>query len=156
MFDRKAFYDSRARLRPAEQKRRWASEHLLERVLQFADALLQVDQTLAEGRHLLLRRGQLRFQIHSPLDGQSWWRAGALWRFRRQGALSAMMGPQFRVTQNHGKVFTDTQWAPQFMATLHPSALLRIPDAKLREESYNQFIHDLKIAAKQIGSALER
>jgi probable DNA metabolism protein len=67
-------------------------------------------------------------------------------------AAQAIMGPQFRITQSHGEIFTDTKWAPKFMATIHPSALLRIPDLKLRENAYEQFIDDLKIVVKQIPS----
>jgi DNA polymerase len=65
-------------------------------------------------------------------------------------AAQAMMGPQFRITKSRGEIFTDTQWAPKFMATLHPSALLRIPDPVLRRQSYDQFVEDLKIAARAI------
>jgi probable DNA metabolism protein len=66
-------------------------------------------------------------------------------------AAQSMMGPQFRITQSHGEVFEDTNWAPWFMATIHPSALLRIPDPVLREQTYKQFLEDLAIAAKQIA-----
>jgi uracil-DNA glycosylase len=31
--------------------------------------------------------------------------------------------------------------------TVHPSYLLRLPDADARAEEYRRFVHDLKIAA---------
>ena len=68
-------------------------------------------------------------------------------------AAQAMMGPQFRVTISRGQVFTDTKWASRLMATIHPSALLRIPDPTLREQSHRQFLEDLTIAAKEIAKA---
>jgi DNA polymerase len=65
-------------------------------------------------------------------------------------AAQAMMGPKFRITKSHGELIKDTQWAPVFMATIHPSAVLRMPDRDLREEARRQFLADLKIAAKAI------
>lgn len=65
-------------------------------------------------------------------------------------AAQAMMGPTFRVTQSQGQVFTHTEWSPWWMATIHPSALLRIPDPDMREKSYAHFLRDLEIAAKQL------
>ncbi len=65
-------------------------------------------------------------------------------------AAQSMMGPQFRVTKSHGQVFAGTPWGPGFVATIHPSALLRIPDPARREGAREMFVADLKIAAKQI------
>jgi uracil-DNA glycosylase len=66
-------------------------------------------------------------------------------------AAQSMMGPEFRITQSHGRVFSDTKWAPWFMATIHPSALLRIPDPVLKEQTYKEFLEDLSVAAKQLS-----
>jgi len=57
-----------------------------------------------------------------------------------------------RSHRGSGKVFTDTGWAPWFMATMHPSAILRVSDRDLREKSRQRFIDDLKIVAKEISS----
>ncbi len=67
-------------------------------------------------------------------------------------AAQSMMGPQFRVTASHGKVLENSRWAPWFMATIHPSALLRIPDPKLKAESRQQFIEDLMVASVAMRS----
>lgn len=58
-------------------------------------------------------------------------------------AAQALIGRQFRVTESHGK-FVDSPLAPYVMATLHPSAVLRAPDEKLRHEQEQQLIADLK------------
>jgi probable DNA metabolism protein len=71
-------------------------------------------------------------------------------------AAQTMTGPQFRITRSRGEIFTDTQLAPWFMATLHPSALLRIPDPVLREQSHRQFIGDLTTAAAEIRLQLAK
>ncbi len=65
-------------------------------------------------------------------------------------AARTLMGPSFRITARRGHVFTDTQWAPWLMATIHPSALLRIPDPALRETAHQQFLADLDLAARQL------
>ncbi len=64
-------------------------------------------------------------------------------------AAQALMGRDFRITASRGKVFA-TDWAPWLMATLHPSALLRIPDPDRRKEMHAHFIEDLRTAAAQL------
>lgn len=65
-------------------------------------------------------------------------------------AAQSLMGPSFRLTQHRGEIFKETQWAGQFIATLHPSALLRIPDPALRQQAQANFISDLKLVARQM------
>jgi DNA polymerase len=63
-------------------------------------------------------------------------------------AAQSLMGPAFRVTRDHG-LFFPSEWAPWLTATLHPSAVLRMPDAEKREEARAQLVADLrKVAAK--------
>jgi uracil-DNA glycosylase len=42
------------------------------------------------------------------------------------------------------------------MATVHPSAILRIPEADLRERARTDFVDDLRKAAKQLRLAKSR
>ena len=65
------------------------------------------------------------------------------------GATAAqdLMGKDFRITKDRGRVFTDTQHAPWLMATLHPSAILRMPDPELREKARREFTLDFATAA---------
>jgi uracil-DNA glycosylase family protein len=58
-------------------------------------------------------------------------------------AAQAILGPAFRVTRDRGKVINGS-----FIATLHPSALLRAPDPETREKSFALLVADLKLAAK--------
>ena len=59
-------------------------------------------------------------------------------------AAQSLMGPQFRISKDRGKLFADTGWAPAVIATNHPSAILRQPDDAAREEAYRHFVSDLK------------
>jgi uracil-DNA glycosylase len=64
-------------------------------------------------------------------------------------AAQSLMGPKFRVTQQHGTVLP-SPWAPALVATVHPSSLLRAPDEKSRREAYALFVSDLKVVAKYL------
>jgi uracil-DNA glycosylase family protein len=57
-------------------------------------------------------------------------------------AAQALAGPQFRVTRDRGKIFS-FPWAQQFLATVHPSSLLRMPGED-RAAALQQFVADLK------------
>jgi uracil-DNA glycosylase family protein len=63
-------------------------------------------------------------------------------------AAQAVLGASFRVTRDRGKVISGSI-APAVIATLHPSALLRMPDAKARAEAFRWLVADLKLAAKR-------
>jgi DNA polymerase len=68
-------------------------------------------------------------------------------------AAQSLMGAAFRITREHGRFFA-TEWAPWLTATLHPSAILRMPDREKREEARAQLVADLrKVAAKLAGLA---
>jgi uracil-DNA glycosylase len=64
-------------------------------------------------------------------------------------AAQTLMGPKFRVTHDRGRRF-DVPWAGAFVATIHPSAILRM-DADDRAAALDEFVADLKIVAKLIG-----
>jgi DNA polymerase len=61
-------------------------------------------------------------------------------------AAQALMGPTFRVTRERGKIIRDLPWAPAFVATVHPSSILR-GDPDEREAALAAFVADLKIVA---------
>jgi DNA polymerase len=58
-------------------------------------------------------------------------------------AARALISPEFRLTRQRGTVVTNVPHARWMMATFHPSALLRIPDESLRQQSRQQFMQDL-------------
>jgi uracil-DNA glycosylase family protein len=62
-------------------------------------------------------------------------------------AAQALLGKQFRVTQDRGKpIQRGTDFAEAVVATVHPSAVLRAP-ADAREEARREFFADLKKVA---------
>jgi uracil-DNA glycosylase len=63
-------------------------------------------------------------------------------------AAQALLGKQFRVTQDRGKPIP-SELAEVIVATVHPSAVLRAPD-EAREEARREFLADLKAVAKYL------
>ncbi len=61
-------------------------------------------------------------------------------------AAQALLGRQFRVTKQRGER-VETELAPNALATIHPSAILRMEDDE-REAEYRAFVDDLRIAAR--------
>jgi DNA polymerase len=68
-------------------------------------------------------------------------------------AAQALLGSSFRLTQHRGEFITGTRWAPRVLATLHPSALLRMPDPDARREARASFVDDLRLVAKNFARA---
>jgi uracil-DNA glycosylase len=64
-------------------------------------------------------------------------------------AAQSLMGPQFRVLKNRGKVHTTTE-GESIVVSIHPSAVLRAPDKEAREANYKMLVADLKLAKKQL------
>ena len=64
-------------------------------------------------------------------------------------AAQSVMGPQFKLLQNRGKVLPSPLGQP-VLATIHPSAVLRAPDAQGRKAAYQMLVGDLKAVAKAI------
>lgn len=62
-------------------------------------------------------------------------------------AAQALMGPRFSLTRSRGQVFP-SKWAPWWLATYHPSALLRMEDAAQRERARAHFLEDLAQLAR--------
>ena len=58
-------------------------------------------------------------------------------------AALAMMGPAFRLTKQRGRSFEHPSGA-SVTATVHPSAILRAPDAAQRHAQYRDFVADLR------------
>ncbi|HWM89145.1 MAG TPA: UdgX family uracil-DNA binding protein [Thermoanaerobaculia bacterium] len=64
-------------------------------------------------------------------------------------AAQSLLGPQFRITRDRGQFF-DSEWASWITATIHPSAILRMPDAEKREEARELFLEDLRKVADRL------
>src|SRR5437763_13225027 len=62
-------------------------------------------------------------------------------------AAQALLGRAFRVTQSRGK-FVESKLAHYVTATVHPSSILRAPDAEARRAEMARFVEDLRGVAK--------
>jgi len=58
-------------------------------------------------------------------------------------AAQAILGRTYRLTKERG-TFRTHPWAACATATIHPSAILRVPDADGRHQQYQEFVADLK------------
>lgn len=65
-------------------------------------------------------------------------------------AAQTLMGKEFRVTRQRGQLLKTAQ-GNLFLATAHPSAILRAP-ADRRQIERERLVEDLKIAARQLAS----
>jgi DNA polymerase len=59
-------------------------------------------------------------------------------------AGQALFGKSFSVMRERGQ-FLASSYAPAVLATVHPSALLRIREARERHEAFERFVADLKL-----------
>ena len=64
-------------------------------------------------------------------------------------AAQALLGKDFRVTLNRGQ-WLESEHAKKTLATVHPSSILRAPDAETREQQYASFVEDLRLVAREI------
>jgi uracil-DNA glycosylase len=64
-------------------------------------------------------------------------------------AAQALLGRQFRVTQDRGK-WIESALAPRVTATVHPSSILRSPDSETRRAEMAHFIADLRPVAEAL------
>ena len=63
-------------------------------------------------------------------------------------ASQSLMGSAFRLTKHRGEILKGTGWAEWVLATVHPSSLLRMPDAEARRAAREGFVGDMKLVAK--------
>ena len=66
-------------------------------------------------------------------------------------AAQALLGSQFKVTRHRG-AFVPSTLAPQVLATVHPSSILRAPDAEARRREMQRFVDDLRAVARALSS----
>lgn len=67
-------------------------------------------------------------------------------------AGQSLFGRSFRLGTSRGKNLRGTSWAPSVIATVHPSAILRMPDRDVADQEYQAFVNDLR-RAKRVASA---
>ena len=66
-------------------------------------------------------------------------------------AAQALLGADFRVSRRRGE-FIASKLAPIVMATVHPSSILRAPDADGRRGEFERFVADLKKLAAKVSA----
>ena len=62
-------------------------------------------------------------------------------------AAQALLGTRFRLTRERGRP-VESDLAPTVLATVHPSSVLRMPDADARRRAYADLVADLEVAAR--------
>jgi len=65
-------------------------------------------------------------------------------------AAQALLGPEIRVTRDRG-VLRSSRLAPQAMATVHPSSILRQQTSEDRHREMAQLIEDLRVVAEALA-----
>ncbi len=96
--------------------------------------------------------GQERQACHPWLEAEIRFVAPRLVVCLGATAAQALLGPSFRLTQHRGELL-QSPWARRVMATIHPSALLRIREHDEREAAYRAFVADLRKAASRARAA---
>ena len=61
-------------------------------------------------------------------------------------AAQSLLGASFRLTKHRGELFP-SRWGAKILATVHPSALLRMQDREERKAAFRAFVADLELAA---------
>jgi DNA polymerase len=64
-------------------------------------------------------------------------------------AARALTGHDVTISRARGKVIPLREGVEGFI-TVHPSFLLRLPDASAKEREYDRFIADLKLVARHL------
>lgn len=64
-------------------------------------------------------------------------------------AAQSLLGRSFSVTRQRGQL-VPSNLAPNVVATVHPSSILRAPDDESRHQQMKAFVHDLTIVARLI------
>ena len=67
-------------------------------------------------------------------------------------AAQSLLGSAFRLMQQRGQIVSSAL-APQVVATIHPSAVLRAPDPAGRRTAYEMLVADLKLVARALKRA---
>ncbi len=65
-------------------------------------------------------------------------------------AAQGLLGRQFRVTKQRGEFF-ESDLAPFITATIHPSAILRVPDEVSRAHEFDAFVADLRRVGERLA-----
>jgi uracil-DNA glycosylase len=65
-------------------------------------------------------------------------------------AVRSLLGPAVRVVRDRGTTISRAE-AASVLVTVHPSSILRVPEASARADAYAAFVGDLRTAARVAG-----
>jgi uracil-DNA glycosylase family protein len=66
-------------------------------------------------------------------------------------AAQSLLGPAFRLTRHREEIILDSPWSPAaVLATIHPSAVLRMPDRERRHQARAELIRDLVLVRRYL------
>jgi len=69
-------------------------------------------------------------------------------------AAQALLGPQFKLMRHRGELVpSPLPEAHHVVATIHPSSVLRAPDAEGRRAAFEMLVSDLRVVAQAVRSA---
>jgi DNA polymerase len=93
---------------------------------------------------------------NAEIEACRWWLDNELHILKPQIAVAlgataarALTGRSLTITGSRGKLMTLRDGVEGFI-TVHPSFLLRLPDAASKEREYGKFVADLKLVAKHL------
>jgi uracil-DNA glycosylase family protein len=69
-------------------------------------------------------------------------------------AANTLFGSKVKVTTHRGRLF-ESQYAPQNLITIHPSAILRLPDQRLKDAEFGRFVGELSMVRKVLQDLRE-
>jgi uracil-DNA glycosylase len=64
-------------------------------------------------------------------------------------AAGSLFGSKVKVSTHRGRLF-ESDYAPQNLVTIHPSAILRVPDPRLKDAEFARFVEDLMLVSKYL------
>lgn len=71
-------------------------------------------------------------------------------------AAQSLLGSTFKITKDRGRVIPAAEGLPAYVATFHPSAILRAPDRAARDAMYADLVADLRLAVDALPSSAVR
>jgi uracil-DNA glycosylase len=71
-------------------------------------------------------------------------------------AAQSLLGASFRLTQHRGEFIAASGWAPWVLATMHPSAILRMPDEFSRRRAMEELTADLVLVSQRLHAKADR
>jgi uracil-DNA glycosylase len=66
----------------------------------------------------------------------------------------ALLGRLVKITEERGRSYEDSPWAPLVVLSWHPSAILRAPTPEAQQQQFNELCQDLALVKSRLHSGL--